>query len=1367
MSVSPANRPSAVYLAACAAVAVATVARAALDPWLGDDLPFVTFFVAVIVSTWLGGLRPGLLAAGLGLTTAAYLFVPPRHAVWGTATPQLLSLGLYVMVCGAITAFGEGMWRGRRALEQRERAAREQAEMLRTTFASIGDAVITTDASGLVTYLNPVAEQLTGYAVAEARGRRLTEIFQIVNQQTRESVENPVERVLALGQVVGLANHTVLIAKDGVERPIDDSGAPIRDDEGHIVGVVLVFRDVTDRKRAEDQLRERSAMLQAISEGTTDLIYAKDSSSRFLFANHSTLEVMGVTAAEAIGAEHDTLFQDHAEHEAIRAVDRRIMTTGVSEAVEEQFTGPHGFRTYLSSKSPLRDGHGNIVGLIGVSRDITERRRAEEQLRQSETRFRLLADALPQIVYVTEPDGRVTFINQQWIEYTGQADAQQADLGPLVHPDDLPPLMAAWQRAASTGTPLAAEFRLRRVRDGAYRWFLTRSVPVVDDDGRIARWHGTSTDIHEQKLTEARTRAGETRQAFLVALADTLRPVSDPIEVQAVASRMLGEALAAHRVAYFEVAGDSYRVTRDYTHGVPSLSGEYPTASFGPRLFELYQGGETAIEHDVLVTPTLSPSERDVFTDLGIRAYVGVPLVKNGVFVAGLAVHHTIARAWSAEDIALIQETAERTWAAVERGRVEAALVASEARFRAVFETMDEGFCVAEMMFDDAGRAIDYRILEMNPAFERQTGLHGVLGRTVREFAPTLEEFWFDTCGRVATTGASVRFVQQAPALQARWFEVYAFRLGGDGSRKVAMLFADITARTLADQAASLRSEQVRRLAEVLPRVSATTDIRSIMGVVTAEARRLIDSHQSTATLVSGDGWANAMVVTSLSEKYAARRYFDRQPTDDRIDTLVCRTNMSMRLTQAELEAHQALRAFGPHRAEHPPLNGWLAVPLIGRDGRNMGVLQLSDKVDGAFTADDEAVLMQVAQMAAVAIDNARLVDELQVADRRKDEFLSVLAHELRNPLAPIRNGLHLMKVAPDDALTVARAREIMDRQVTQMVRLIDDLMDLTRISRGKLLVLKARVALADVLRIAVETSRPLIEQAGHTLTVAVPDDVLMVEADETRLAQVFANLLNNAAKYTPPGGRVGLEVQHAGDEVTVTVEDNGVGIPPAMLGQVFDMFTQVDRSLEQSQGGLGIGLNIARRLVEMHGGRITAESAGEGHGTRFAVHLPLAAPGEGSAPGADGVEDAPQGPQRRVLVVDDNADAAASLSLMLEMMGHDTRIAHDGRDAVMAADEFRPDLILMDIGMPTLNGYDACRQIRERPWGRDVIIVACTGWGQDEDRQRSTQAGFDMHMVKPPSPAAVERLVAGLHGRPREDCGRFQAENGDSGNSR
>ncbi|WP_439621798.1 ATP-binding protein [Gemmata sp.] len=368
--------------------------------------------------------------------------------------------------------------------------------------------------------------------------------------------------------------------------------------------------------------------------------------------------------------------------------------------------------------------------------------------------------------------------------------------------------------------------------------------------------------------------------------------------------------------------------------------------------------------------------------------------------------------------------------------------------------------------------------------------------------------------------------------------------------------------------------------------------------------------------------------------------------------------------------------------------------------------------------------------------------DALREADRKKDEFLAILAHELRNPLAPLRTGLELVRRGAGQA---ERAWLMMERQVNQLVRLVDDLLDVSRITRGRLELRRGPVDLAAVIEGAVETARPLIDRARHELTVALPDRPVTLDGDAARLSQVFANLLTNAAKYTPPGGRIRVAAARDPGGVSVTVADTGVGIPPAMLGRVFDMFTQVDRTLEKTTGGLGIGLSLVKGLVEMHGGTVVAQSDGEGTGSTFTVRLPARPPAGDPAPAADGKFAAAPVAARRVLVVDDNVDAAESLAQLLQILGHDARTAHEGEAGVEAAERFRPDLVLLDIGMPRLNGYDAARRIRSRPWGRSVVLVALTGWGQDDDRRRTAEAGFDHHLVKPVDPQVVLALLAGL----------------------
>jgi PAS domain S-box-containing protein len=372
--------------------------------------------------------------------------------------------------------------------------------------------------------------------------------------------------------------------------------------------------------------------------------------------------------------------------------------------------------------------------------------------------------------------------------------------------------------------------------------------------------------------------------------------------------------------------------------------------------------------------------------------------------------------------------------------------------------------------------------------------------------------------------------------------------------------------------------------------------------------------------------------------------------------------------------------------------------------------------------------------------DRKQADEALRKSDRRKDEFLATLAHELRNPLAPIRNGLQLLKLTSDPA-TWEQARAMMERQLAQMVRLVDDLMDISRITRNRLELRKAPVELWAVVQSAVETARPQIEASGHTLTVTLPPTPINLYADQTRLAQVFWNLLNNSAKYTEPGGRISLTAELEGGEAVVTVRDNGIGIPAESMPGLFEMFSQVDRSLERAQGGLGIGLALVKGLAEAHGGKVTVQSGGVGEGCTFVVRLPVTKDKLQADTLPDSAKPIPKG---RILVVDDNRDGAASLAMLLSVMGNDTRTAHDGLQGVELAEAFRPDLIVLDIGLPKLNGYDACRRIRQQPWAKDILIVAATGWGQDEDRRHSKEAGFDHHLVKPVDAAEINRLLAG-----------------------
>ncbi len=398
-------------------------------------------------------------------------------------------------------------------------------------------------------------------------------------------------------------------------------------------------------------------------------------------------------------------------------------------------------------------------------------------------------------------------------------------------------------------------------------------------------------------------------------------------------------------------------------------------------------------------------------------------------------------------------------------------------------------------------------------------------------------------------------------------------------------------------------------------------------------------------------------------------------------------------------------------------------------------------------------MLDEVGQRAAALEESNRILEHetaerrsaeqaLRLADRRKDEFLATLAHELRNPLAPLMNGLEILRMAGANPTLAERSREVMERQLRQMVRLVDDLLDVSRITTGKLMVRRSPVQLQQVIRSAVELADPFIKSRGHTLEVVLPEAPVWLEADATRLAQVFSNLLNNAAKYTNSGGAIRLDAEVVGNNVAVRVIDNGIGLSPAMLSRVFDMFTQVDYSLERSNAGLGVGLTLARRLVELHDGKLEALSDGPDQGSTFVATLPLAVAG---APLDSSTAEPDVVPERRfrILLADDNVDFSSSLATMLRSLGHELLVAEDGLRALEAAPSFQPDFAFLDIGLPGLNGYALARALRANPATSATVMVAVTGWGQERDRQLAQDAGFDHHLVKPVEPAKIREVLA------------------------
>lgn len=952
-----------------------------------------------------------------------------------------------------------------------------------------------------------------------------------------------------------------------------------------------------------------------------------------------------------------------------------------------------------------------------------------------------------------------------------------ADCRSRLHPDDHTSIDTIIAEVLARGAShFQREFRLM-LPGGDVLWVLFRGE-VVCDAGQPAWICGTAVDITAHKRAKEQLAAATARDEFRIRLADAVRLVSDPTVIQGEAARVLGEHLGANRVAYFEVLGSDYVVAQDYVMGARPIAGHFPINSFGLQLLAAYEAGRVVVSPDIDDDPDLAPSERAAYAALQIAAYVGVPLVKDGQFVAGLAVHMAAPRAWTPDEMLLIEETAERTWAAVEQARAEADVHESEARYRSLLDSIDQGFCLFEMLYDPTGAPIDYRFLQVNRTFERHTGLHDAVGKTARELVPSLESHWVKIYGQVAATGEPLRFEQDSAAM-GRWFEVEAVRVGAAERHQVALIFTDITARRQADADAyflSEVSEQIRvsedadqllgvvahllgrhvqvarccfceiddqgdqwmvhheyRLSATLPTrigdyplsafpqpvlaslragrsvcsddtardertaphyetayqplaiqafiaiplrhngrwvaslgvstetphpwtprevslletvaertwnaveklrlataqrayaarlqmlntasllINAAPTCHAVLHLTADQARALIGAHQSITSTTTNQSWSQAITAVSLSEKYAPWQAVATPMEGFGIPVLNDQITTPTRLTHVELEAHPVWSGVVSETANRLPMRGWLGVPLVGRDGRIFGLIQLSDKVEGEFTADDEALLVQLAQVAAIALENQHLYVQEQVAraqaeeaSRLKDEFLATVSHELRTPLTALLGYAELLLRRKRDEAYITRMVEKMMQSAKAQAALVEDLLDVSRIVSGKMRIQPKPIDLTHVIHAAIDTVRPTVEAKGLHVQLSLDPAARAVLGDANRLQQVIWNLLANATKFTPPGGRIVVRLARAGSMAELSVGDSGQGIHSDFLPYVFDRFRQADSSRQQSYSGLGLGLAIVRHLVELHGGTVNATSDGVGHGAIFTVRLPV-----------------------------------------------------------------------------------------------------------------------------------------------------------------
>ncbi len=1030
------------YGVAVGSVAAAVAARLMLTGLVGDRAPFALLFIAVLVTAWQGGLRPALLATGLGAIASLAFFLPYTFP-FGLHGEALGMLVVYLLTAIGIAWLGGMMRESQSAADRLAGEFQQQANQIATTLRSIGDGVIVTDASGLVVSLNPVAETLTGWTSAEARGQLLTTVFVIVNEKSRQTVENPAMKALREGRIVGLANHTVLIARDGVERPIDDSAAPILEQSGQISGVVLVFRDVTERRQAEiDQRR-----LAAIVEYSDDAIISKDLNGVILSWNSGAEKVYGYTADEIVGRPFSILIPPD-------RMDQLKETSSVLEAglpldhYETVRRRKDGTLIDVSvSYSPIREDDGHVIATAVITRDISDAKRAERALRQREQQLRLVTDIAPILIVHGDREQRYRLVNRPYAE----------------------------------------------------------------------RFNATPQELQG-------------------------RLIRDVVGVAA------------------------YAVIRPYVERV--LRGE-------------------RVEF-----------ESDVPYQFGTR--------------------HLLCR------------------------------------------------------------------------YEPELGPAG------------------DVVGFVAAI---------IDITETRQME-----------------------RDLLDEAR--RTKALYRIGRLL---AAELDLAKIVQTVTDETTALTGAAIGAFFYNQRDESGESYLLYALSG--APREKFEQFPMPRNTALFEPTFSGQGPVRLEDVLADPRYGQSAPHYgtpAGHPPVRSYLAVPVVSRSGDVLGGLFFGHPDVGIFEQQHEDLVVGVAGQASVAIENARLYEEIRVADRRKDEFLSLLAHELRNPLAPIRTGLEVLQLTEGIAERADGALDMMERQVQQLVRLVDDLVDVSRIMRDKIELRRETLDLSAVLQRAVETSRPVIDADHHTLTIHLPDDPLLIEGDAVRLSQIVSNLLNNASRYTEDGGQISLTAERDGDQAVIRVRDSGIGISPDKVSKIWDLFFQADRTTRSAQGGMGIGLTLVRRLVDLHGGTVSVFSEGRGRGSEFVVRLPLAEEGVVASATVHREHQRAEHP-KHVLVVDDNLDAAHSLAALLRKDGHRVDVAHDAESAMRLVEQEAPAVAFLDLGMPGMDGFQLARWFRQSPVGSGVTLFAVTGWGQSEDRRRTREAGFDQHFVKPVEADAVRRALRGL----------------------
>ncbi len=918
-------------------------------------------------------------------------------------------------------------------------------------------------------------------------------------------------------------------------------------------------------------------------------------------------------------------------------------------AVEGEFE----VRYWKPLNSPVFGPTGEVAYIIHSVEDVTEHILKQRAIEESEARFRLIADAMPQMVWSALPDGYHDYYNRQHYEFAGMPfDATIGDnWGSILHPDDLPRTRPAWEHSLATGEPYEIEYRLRH-RSGEYHWVLARALPVRNGAGLIERWIGTCTDIHTQKVLRA--------------------------QLQDAQLRLEGTLSAA------EIGTWTWDIQADRV---------YADCNFA-RLFEISEqdakGGPLKAYLAHIHPDDVQAVQANVADSLAAHKpyqYQFRLCLRDG------GIRHIHARGKVDVDA-----SGEPAWMPGVVIDVTQQKLAEEARQRTEFQfkTITDSNVIGVMQY-----RFDGRIVKVNDAFLRMLGYSRAdfeqNGLSWRDLTPPE---WDDVDSRsldvLQSSGSVEAFEKEYLRKDGSRLPVYIGAANYQGNREEGIAYIlDISEIRKAQSALKESEVQFRTLAENIPQLAWMADSD---GAIFWYNNRWFEYTGTTLEEMKGWGW-------------------EKVHHPDFVDAVKARYRSQIVEQQVAWEDLFPLRsADGEYR--------WFlsrAVPIRDQQG----------KIVRWFGTNTDITIQREAEEA------------LEVANRRKDEFLAMLAHELRNPLAPISTAANLLAVASPDNDTVRKYSEIIVRQVRHMTDLVDDLLDVSRVTRGLASIETSELDIKDVIHSAIEQSAPLIDSRHHAFTIRLAQEEVLVLGDRTRLVQVLTNLLNNAAKYTPIGGHIQLCMEVKAPCVCISVADEGIGMDAQLLPHVFDLFTQAERTPDRSQGGLGLGLALVRSIMTLHGGNVTAKSAGPGKGSTFILSLPLLVK-ERRGAGRIAAAAAQEHPcPLRILAVDDNVDAAQSLAALLEAQGHAVTVCENARSALEEAGRLHPDALILDIGLPDMDGYELSRRLHALPATRNALYIALTGYGQAHDRVLAKAAGFRHYFVKPVDMTALRRALA------------------------